>query len=341
MSLLINIENYEAFYLDFLEGNLNEVENRAFLTFLEENPDLIQDENLMSFSSENSLESLDNNFIKNLKVFDKTETITAENYENFMIASVENQLAATKQTELKDFITKDKKFQAEFILYKKTILSPDETIIYSEKNKLKRGIVIPLYGKFISIAAVLAIIFFAIPTNNPNLSSGELVASRKIKIEYPIIKRIISDKKNSKSIFGPTISKKNGVYHKLETSEIQHNLEDNSLALIELKVRKVTIEIDSRKKEIEVFPSDFAANFKNNKKSVYNTIEEQESSYLAFSEMKNPAKIVTNGVSEKFKTKVDLRTAKASNKKQGGFFIKIGKFELSRKTAPQDALAVN
>ena len=344
MSLLINIENYEAFYLDFLEGNLNEDENRAFLTFLEENPDLIQDEDLMSFSAENPLESLDNNFIKNLKVFDKSETISAENYENFMIASVEKQLGVTKQTELKDFITKHKKLQEEYNLYQKAILFPDTTIVYAEKNKLKRGIVIPLYGKFISIAAALAIIFFAIPTNNPNLSSGELVASRRILNENPLknkkIDLIPSDKTNTNLSFDLKNSTSAKIIKKEENLLPSENIDVNSIALIEMKTRKINIEIPSKNSNFEIIPSDFASTFEKNKKTLKNSVAE-ESSYLAFSEMKNPAKIVTNTVAEKFKTKVDLRTAKASSKKQGGFFIKIGKFELSRKTAPQDILAAN
>ncbi len=340
MSLLINTENYEAFYLDFIEGNLNEAENRAFLIFLAENPDLIQDEDLMSFNLENTLESLDNDFIKKLKVFDKSEAISAENYENFMLSSIEKQLETAKQKELKDFLTNDKKFQEEFNLYQKTILIPDTKIVYSKKNKLKRGIVIPLFSKFMIIAAVLAIIFFTIPTNNPNLSSSKLVASRKTKIYDPRNKLINSYNKNCKSIFHPIISKKSGIKRKRETLDNINNFESNYLVLIELKVRKVTIEVDSKKREIEIFPAVFASSFENNKKSVLNTIEDEQT-YLAFSKMENPAKFFTTIVAEKFKTKVDFRIAKASSKKQGGFFIKIGKFELSRKTAPQDVLALN
>ena len=36
----LNIHNYEAFYLDFLEGNLNEEETSQLFCFLDENPSL-------------------------------------------------------------------------------------------------------------------------------------------------------------------------------------------------------------------------------------------------------------------------------------------------------------
>ena len=39
-----------------------------------------------------------------------------------------------------------------------------------------------------------------------------------------------------------------------------------------------------------------------------------------------------HAISERTKTPVEFRTSKASKNKQGGFLLKIGKFEVSRKT---------
>ena len=38
MNQLITEENYESFYLDFLEGNLNQEDTNAMLAFLDEHP---------------------------------------------------------------------------------------------------------------------------------------------------------------------------------------------------------------------------------------------------------------------------------------------------------------
>ena len=51
------------------------------------------------------------------------------------------------------------------------------------------------------------------------------------------------------------------------------------------------------------------------------------------SNMKNPIPLITNTISEKTKTAVDFKTGKATETEKGGFFIKIGKFEVSHKSS--------
>ena len=46
--------------------------------------------------------------------------------------------------------------------------------------------------------------------------------------------------------------------------------------------------------------------------------------------MSNPIKPITSFISKKTNTNVDFGTKKASKSKKGGFFVKIGKFEVSR-----------
>lgn len=51
------------------------------------------------------------------------------------------------------------------------------------------------------------------------------------------------------------------------------------------------------------------------------------------SNMKNPIPLITNTLSEKTKTPVDFQTGKATETQKGGFFVKIGKFEISHKAS--------
>ena len=51
------------------------------------------------------------------------------------------------------------------------------------------------------------------------------------------------------------------------------------------------------------------------------------------SNMKNPIPIITNTISEKTNTPVDFKTGKATETEKGGFFLKIGKFEISHKSS--------
>jgi hypothetical protein len=52
---------------------------------------------------------------------------------------------------------------------------------------------------------------------------------------------------------------------------------------------------------------------------------------LGFDDMKNPIKPITNRLADVVKQEVDFRTAKPTEKRSGGFYVKIGKFELSHK----------
>ena len=92
----ISIFNYEAFYLDFLEGNLNEADTLVLMNFLEENPELKvdMDDSIPVFSEENVL--LDD-FSKLLLKTEDTETvITGENVDYFIIAQAEGLLEVLK-----------------------------------------------------------------------------------------------------------------------------------------------------------------------------------------------------------------------------------------------------
>ncbi len=327
MSLMINIENYEVFYLDYLEGNLSEEETRAFLLFLEENPHLKAEEELTSFVLEEN-QNLDSIFIADLKVFDKTASITAENHENFMIASVENILSATKQIELKDFISKDDNYASEFALYQQTKLEADTNIVYSEKSKLRRGIIVPMYVKLVSIAAVLAIIFLAIPNQEMKFDSVKM-GSRILPKDNETSTSSVSSQKVILSKEKQTFVQKT---KDLQTQKVE-------LAEINKMELKKVSPVDFKVENSEVMPLNLSHAVSQNK--VLENTDEENSTYLAFEEMKNPAPIVTNTLSQKFKTLVDFRTAKATTKKQGGFYIKIGKLSISRKTGTQDVLAVN
>jgi hypothetical protein len=48
-------------------------------------------------------------------------------------------------------------------------------------------------------------------------------------------------------------------------------------------------------------------------------------------QMKNPIKPITSRLEKTLNTDVDFQTGKAANNSGAGFYLKIGKFELSRK----------
>ena len=147
----ISIFNYEAFYLDFLEGNLNEVDSALFLEFLEANPELkMESEELPVFhKSEINLDEITKSELKQ-PLF--TDVISDVNIDYFLIAQMEGLLSEAKNEELELFIEGNEKLISDQRILKATFFEVDETVVYTNKEELKRNeeLIQPLYTDVIS-----------------------------------------------------------------------------------------------------------------------------------------------------------------------------------------------
>ena len=317
MSLKINHTNYEIFYLDYLEGNLNQDDTRLLLQFLDKNPELaLEDEELLVLDSSPTDEFLE--LQNDLKVFDETEAIGNDNVELFMTASIEGLLTEQQEQHLLQFIEKNPGLETDFNSYKKTILNPSEKINYPQKSELKQVRIIPLYIKVAVAAAGLVFLIglFQFWTQNSesfevnNYLSSHFV-SGKIKQNQPIDKQTnqghvsvykVANKVNEDMSLTPV-----SVLPFRNAQLLTKKLPEVDIASLNLTFEKTTVPFT----------------------------EAQNTNYLSVSEMKNPIKLFTDGIKKRFDKEVDFRTAKAIKNKQGGFYLKIGRFEITRKTAPK------
>ena len=140
----INKNNYEAFFLDYYEGNLAPQQVAELMLFLEEHPGLKKEFSAFENISLTTLETLPLNLNKEF-VFEgkeklkKTEIeINPSNYEYYIIATIENTIALPEKKKLQEFLEKNQEYNKEAELYKKTILYVDKTIVFENKNELKR-----------------------------------------------------------------------------------------------------------------------------------------------------------------------------------------------------------
>jgi hypothetical protein len=169
----ITLNNYEALYLDYLEGNLPTEDVAALLLFLEQHPQLKVDfdsiENLVL--SEDSISYSDKSLLKN---FSRAEQL--------MIGSVEGINSKEESAELQELVSKSSVLSQNLAQFHKTKLK-SVTIHYPNKNNLKRrkGIVVYLYP-FVAVAATVAILItvfnFSFTTESIN-SNASTVADRK------------------------------------------------------------------------------------------------------------------------------------------------------------------
>src|ERR1035437_494503 len=129
----INKNNYEAFFLDYHEGNLSPQQVADLLLFVEQHPELKEEfESFENFTLED-LSSIEFENKSHLK-----KQITLENKDDYFIRSVENTLNTTEKGLLTNFIKQHPQFLYDLELFNKTKLSVDDSIKFENKNELKR-----------------------------------------------------------------------------------------------------------------------------------------------------------------------------------------------------------
>ena len=90
--------------------------------------------------------------------------INRTNYEDFLIQKLEGILSTEQNAELDLFLHNNTDIRTEWEAFEQTVLIPDETIVYTHKELLKKkGAVLPMYRTMMyvaSIAASLLLVFF-------------------------------------------------------------------------------------------------------------------------------------------------------------------------------------
>jgi hypothetical protein len=131
----INIDNYEAWLLDFAEGHLSSQNEAVLRLFVSEHPELNID------LSEMELFYLED---ENKSVFDKKallkkDSLAIEDAEQILFEAMEDK---TKANEAEALIALYPKYAVDFEAFKKSKLVPDYSITFSEKESLKQSILI-------------------------------------------------------------------------------------------------------------------------------------------------------------------------------------------------------
>lgn len=351
----VNVHNYEAYYLDYLEGNLSGEEVLLLEAFLNEYPHLrLQDEDILFSLADLPDPVCDTDGLKKeLKLPVYTEIITSQNIEHFLIGDVDKQLPVEKQAELRRFLKNNPVFVTHKLLIDQVILKPDLTIVYADKEALKRARIIPMYWKIGSAAAVFVLVLFAINLNKSAETTSSLNAKKSpasIHSEMPeekdgtasghellVQQEVSTDEVVSTGLHQKTTIvnyKRNHNYTsegKKEQQEVQPRnlrpLYENQLALIgKRKEKSAALEnlaVNELRQNIDKEPV-------MNEQNLHSRINENERSFDAVA-MKNPVQPLTNRLSDIIKDEVDFRTTKAANEKPGGFYLKIGRLTITKK----------
>jgi hypothetical protein len=163
----ITRNNYEQYFLDYHEENLDPVRVGELMLFLEQNPDLKEE-----FETFRMI-ILEDDFHAELpeKGSLKKDVINPGNADHFYAAYVEGDLTEQQILETEAFVMADKSRLRELELMKKTRLSADLSVKYPNKSSLKRHIITPVYRRIWQVASAAAVItlLFGLFLNLPKI----------------------------------------------------------------------------------------------------------------------------------------------------------------------------
>jgi hypothetical protein len=169
----ITRDNYEIYFLDYLEGNLDEELVNEFIEFLQVNPDL-KDE--LQIAGQVSLEA-DEVYFRNKEKLYKEEYDREELFIDTSIALLEGDLNDSEKARFISFLKKHPQKQEEAALFEWTKQVPDQNIVFNKKSRLYKRPpqkTIMLWAS--RAAAVLALAFFMYKIaiyRNPENSGSE------------------------------------------------------------------------------------------------------------------------------------------------------------------------
>lgn len=165
--IMITRENYEIFLIDLLEGNLPEGLEKELQDFLVENPDLVPDDDLPGLSlylKDEVFPSKDD-----IKKGATGSVITGGNFEQFCIAWKEGDLNEEMDEMFRIFLSRNRGLELTASVYDRLTLQSDKSVVYPDKQKLRRKPVKVLPVNFkrsvvyraLSVAASVAVLLSA------------------------------------------------------------------------------------------------------------------------------------------------------------------------------------
>jgi hypothetical protein len=160
----ITRENYEIYFLDYLEGNLDENLVDEFIDFLRENPDLKAE---LEMAGPVKVE-MDNIFFGNKEKLYKEKFDLVPEFNRAAVARLEGDLQKSEIAEFEKYLARHPEKQKEAALFEKTRLKADESIIFKKKNKLyhyQAGKTILLWSTRVAAVLVLAFMVYRAADN--------------------------------------------------------------------------------------------------------------------------------------------------------------------------------
>ncbi len=155
--MIINRNNYEAYFIDYFDGVLDGALTAELFLFLENHQDLKKEfDEFRTVTLEPTEESLD--FRDSMK----RGEITLHNIVHYLVAYHEGDLSKQEKATLLEFISRHKQFEHDLELFRTARLDADDRVEYPFKKQLKQPVPLIPVGRQQWNYAVAAILIFSL-----------------------------------------------------------------------------------------------------------------------------------------------------------------------------------
>ncbi len=201
--MAINRSNYEIWFIDWIDGKLDDFQIEELIRFLKGNPDLEEE---FAEISAFKLKAPEKDFPHKNILKKSPANVSDSQFKHLCIAFAEKDLSEEQCAELKEIIDRDTEKRSIFELFQKTKLSP-APVSYKGKKLLFRRTIGQNFTRLviITLSAAAVIIFGIISFNSkPNLLPHKLQTtaqimqssagnSRNLSYHLDVSKKIIAD----------------------------------------------------------------------------------------------------------------------------------------------------
>jgi len=148
----ITRHNYEQYFLDYLDQNLEEHLIDEFIEFLRENPDLKDELEMMTTHTLKP----ENILFRGKSQLYKEVYNTESEFNRAAVARMEEEISEKQKIEFEKYLSEHPEKQKHIALFEKTRLHPDNSVVFRKKDKLYQKSAVKSFITYVSaIAAIL------------------------------------------------------------------------------------------------------------------------------------------------------------------------------------------
>jgi hypothetical protein len=137
--VVITRDNYEVFFVMYVDDELNAAEREAVNEFVQQNPDLEEELVMLQQSVLRPDDSIVFEQKETLFRHSKDTTINADNCEEYFVLYGDDELTNEEKDKVEQFVYKHPQYQADFELIQQVKLVPDNALSFPDKTYLYRS----------------------------------------------------------------------------------------------------------------------------------------------------------------------------------------------------------